>query len=112
MEHEDIIKIALRNIPNEFREDATQAGYIGLIEGLKNRNKVKSNLRGYLYRCVTNEMIKEVGQLHKPFALNSNLFSKLLKYKKLKGIQSNVLVNAELEKLLSVKQWSYSYNDE
>ena len=108
MQHEDIVTIASRHIPYEFREDAMQAGYIGLINGLRNKDKVKSNLRGYLYRCVTNEMIKEVSKLHRPFSLNNKLFVKLLKYKKLKGMGAAKLLDPELEQLLSIKQWSYT----
>lgn len=112
MQHEDIVVIAANHIPREFRDDAIQAGYIGLLNGLKNKSKVKSNFRGYLYRCVTNEMIKEVGKLHRPFALHSKLFVRLLKYKKLKGMGVNKLLDPELEQLLSIKQWSYTQHDE
>jgi DNA-directed RNA polymerase specialized sigma subunit len=108
MDHEDIICIALSHIPRDLKDDARQAGYIGLMQGLKNKNKVVSNFRGYLYRCVTNEIIKEMSKLYRPFSLNSKLFCKLLKYKKLRGIGANKLINNELEKLLQVKQWSYS----
>lgn len=108
MQHEDIIIIASRHVPYEFREDAIQAGYIGLLNGLRNKHNIKTNLRGYLYRCITNEMIKEVGKLHKPFALNSKLFVKLLKYKKLKGMGIKQLLNPQLEQLLSIRQWSYT----
>lgn len=99
-------------MPYEFRDDVVQAGYIGLLNGLRNKNKVRTNLRGYLYRCITNEMIKEVGKLHRPFSLNNKLFLKLLKYKKLKGIGANKLLEPELEHLLSIKQWSYSQDGE
>lgn len=107
MEYEDIVSIAASNMPYEFRDDAIQAGYIGLLNGLKNKDKVKTNLRGYLYRCVINEMIKELGKLHRPFSLNSKLFNRLLKYKKEKGMGLNKLFDPELEQLLSIKQWSY-----
>ena len=112
MEHEDIIGVAIKHIPEELREDARQAGYIGLMNGLKNKASVRTNLRGYLYRCVSNEMIREVAKLHKPFALSQNTFNQLLKYKKLKRFgkldQSTSKMDlGELEKLLRIKQWSF-----
>ncbi len=116
MEHEDIIGVAIKHIPEELREDARQAGYVGLINGLKNRSSVKSNLRGYLYRCVSNEMIREAAKLHRPFALNSNTFNQLLRYKKLKRFgrldESTSKMDLEqLERLLSIKQWSLDYHE-
>lgn len=111
MEHEDIIGVAIKHIPEELREDARQAGYIGLINGLKNRASVQTNLRGYLYKCISNEMIREAAKLYKPFALSSNTFNQLLKYKKLKRFdkQDNLTKMSidKLEKLLAIKQWSY-----
>ena len=115
MEHEDIIGVAIKHIPEEFREDARQAGYIGLLNGLRNRSSVRSNLRGYLYRCVSNEMIREAAKLHKPFSLSSNTFNQLLRYKKLKrfGRQDNSSKMSidELERLLRIKQWSYDEHE-
>jgi len=118
MDHEDIINVAIRHIPEGLREDARQAGYIGLLNGLKNKRTVRSNLRGYLYRCVTNEMIRELAKLHKPFALNSQVFNLLLKYKKLKRFGKEKLLGCnkmtieELEELLRIRQWSYDAHDE
>jgi len=108
MEHEDIIPVAANRLPSEFREDAMQAGYIGLMNGLKNTS-IKKNLRGYLYRCITNEMIREAAKLHKPFALSSGTFNQLLRYKKAKRfgqVKSFKMSVSELEKLLTIKQWS------
>ena len=116
MEYEDIIGVAIKHIPEELREDARQAGYIGLINGLKNKESVRSNLRGYLYRCISNEMIREVAKLHRPFALSQNTFNQLIRYKKLKRFgkldNSTKMSIDELERLLGVKQVSYDYNDE
>jgi len=112
MDHEDIISVAVRHMPEELRDDARQAGYIGLLNGLKNKRSVRSNLRGYLYRCITNEMIRELAKLHKPFALNSQVFNLLLKYKKLKRfgredlLSCNKMTVDELEELLRIRQWS------
>lgn len=112
MEYEDIIGVAAKHIPEEFREDARQAGYIGLMNGLKNIALVRINLRGYLYRCVSNEMIREAAKLHRPFALSSNTFNQLLKYKRLKRLgeldsSSSKMNLEELESLLRIKQLSY-----
>ena len=116
MEYEDIIGIAIKHIPEEIREDACQAGYIGLINGLKNREFIRTNIRGYLYRCVSNEIIRELAKLHRPFALSQNTFNQLLKYKKLKrfGKLDNLTKMSveELERLLRIKQWSYDQHDE
>lgn len=116
MEHEDIIGVAIKHIPEEFREDARQAGYIGLMNGLKNKSSIKTNLRGYLYKCITNEMIREAAKLHRPFALSQNTFNQLLKYKKLKRFckqnSSTKMSIEELERLLAIKQWSYDQYDE
>lgn len=116
MEHEDIIGVAIKHIPEELREDARQAGYIGLMNGLKNRSSVRTNLRGYLYRCIANEMIREAAKLHKPFALSQNVFNQLLKYKKLKRFgkldsSSSKMNLDELDKLLRIKQWSLDDNE-
>jgi len=117
MNHEDIINVAIRHIPEEFRDDARQAGYIGLLSGLKNKDAVRSNLRGYLYKCITNEMIREMAKLYRPFALKSKIFNLLLKYKKLKGLGKEKLLGcdkttiAELEELLRIRQWSYDKHD-
>ena len=115
MEHEDIIGVAIRHIPERLRDDARQAGYIGLINGLKNQRSVRTNLRGYLYRCVTNEMIREVAKLYQPFALSQNTFNQLLKYKKFKRFGKRINTSKmnidELENLLRVKQWSYDEHD-
>ena len=108
MEYEDIIAVAANRVPSELREDAMQAGYIGLINGLKNTS-IKQNLRGYLYKCVSNEMIREAAKLYRPFALSSGTFNQLLKYKKAKRfgqIKSFKMSVSELERLLTIKQWS------
>jgi len=111
MEHEDIIGVAVKHIPQELREDARQAGYIGLMNGLKNRALIQTNIRGYLYRCISNEMIREIAKLYRPFALSSNTFNQLLKYKKFKRfgkLDSLSKMNVEeLERLLRIKQLSY-----
>jgi len=112
MEHEDIVGVAARKLPRELREDAIQAGYVGLLNGLKNKDSIKTNLRGYLYRCVANEMIREAAKLHRPFSLNSSTFNQLLKYKKLKRFGKpvcNTMSVEELERILNVKQWSLDH---
>lgn len=82
-EYKDIINIALKNIPFELRDDARQAGYVGLLNGLASKTP-RNNQRGYLYRCAINEIIRELASLQRPFSLNRDIFCRLLKYRKLK----------------------------
>ena len=111
MEHEDIIDIAIVNVPREFRDDARQAGYVGLINGLRHLDGVE-NIRGYLYRCVQNEMIKEVAKLYTPFSVSPYMLNTLIKYKKLTRFNSvsfrkvNKMDISEIERILRIKQWS------
>jgi len=108
-QYKDIISLVLKHVPGEFREDAEQAGYVGLLNGLRHVDKAE-NTRGYLYRCVSNAVIKEIASLQRPFALNSDVFCKLLKYRKLKrfGLERKAKFNAmsmeQLERIMSSEQ--------
>lgn len=109
VEHEDIIGLVLKHVPCEFREDAQQAGYVGLLNGLKHADKA-DNTRGYLFKCVSNEILREVASLQRPFALNSDTFCRLLRYRKLKKLgkeylaKFNVLPIERLEQIMSSEQ--------
>jgi len=91
-EYNEIINIALLNVPWELRDDARQAGYLGLLNGLSS-NKKKTNKKGYLFRCVVNEIIRELASLQRPFSLNRDIFCKLIKYRKLKRYGQEHLIN-------------------
>jgi len=110
MEYENIINVAVKHVPVELIEDARQAGYVGLLKGLKS-SSISINNDGYLYRCARNEVMNEMARLHRPFALNFTIYNKLLKYKRLKrfnipGCFTKTSID-ELELLLLTKQRSY-----
>jgi len=111
MKYENIIDIATRYIPKDLKDDAKQAGYLGLLSGLKS-SSIHTNKFGYLYRCARNEIISEMGRLFKPFALNPTTYNELIKYKKLKRLNTlggfTKTSIEELELLLLIKQRSYN----
>ena len=87
-EYEDIVKCAVKNVPKHFLDDARQAGYLGILNGLK-----KNNSPGYLFRCARNEIIKELGELQKPFALNKDVFCKILAFRRMKAYSNDDIFN-------------------
>ena len=112
--YKEIINVALKNVPFEFMDDARQASYIGLLNGLTNKKPVR-NKKGYLYRCVVNEIIKELATLQRPFSLNRDVFCKLIKYRKLKRYgqehlaKFNTLPIKTLEHIMTSEQKSLLY---
>lgn len=111
-EYRTMIEKAANRMPLEYRDDAIQAGYLGLVKGLKNKDNVKSNFDGYLFRCIKNEIIKEIGSLHRPFSLNPKIFCSLVKYKHMKkyDLEGLALMDkasiVELEKIAKTTQRS------
>jgi len=107
-EYARIVSCALKNIPLEFIDDARQAGYVGILAGLSKLHTVKSNKDGFLYRCARNEILKELGRLHRPFSLSKDIFILYLKYKNMKDMGTEDLLNLsesrveQLEKLVGV----------
>lgn len=112
-EYRPMIEKAASRMPSEYRDDAIQAGYLGLVKGLQNKDNVKDNFDGYLFRCIKNEIIKEIGSLHRPFCLNPKIFCSLVKYKHMKkynleGIAALSKTSIdELEKLSKTTQRSF-----
>lgn len=105
-QYEFIVEAAVRNVPSEFRDDAHQSGYLGLLNGLKNKHRATININGYLYKCVLSQIIRDIGQLYRPFSLNKNIYNELLKYKKMKRLGIDDSINCGMEKIISTRQIS------
>ena len=81
-QYENLIRAALKNVPNHLRDDCYQAACVGLLKALEKKNVESS--RSYIYVCMKNEVLGEVARLNYPIALNKETFLRLCKYKKSK----------------------------
>jgi len=104
--HTEMINKAIKKVPARLREDAFQAGCVGLVKGLE-KSLDSSNPDGYVYTCIRNEVMKEVASLSPFYALDVRTLSQLLKLKKSKayGIEPaseglNTATVEQLEKIL------------
>lgn len=79
-----MINKAIRKVPNRLKEDAFQAGCVGLVVGLEKSNGA-NNPDGYVYTCIRNEVIRLMASLNEIYAIDTNTLMKLLKYKKHKA---------------------------
>lgn len=84
--HTDMINKAIRKVPARLRDDAFQAGCVGLVRGLeKSELYSHDNPDGYVYTCIRNEVMREIAALNPIYALDVRTFSELLKLKKAKA---------------------------
>jgi DNA-directed RNA polymerase specialized sigma subunit len=101
--HKTLIDKAIKKVPSRLRDDAFQAGCLGLLVGLRNLDKVE-NQDGYLYTCIRNAVMNEMASLHNIYCLDSRTLSNLAKYKKAKayGTRSEMKLATieQLEKIL------------
>ena len=104
-EHKEMINKAIRKVPSEMREDAFQAGCVGLVTGLKNSDKT-DNPDGYVYTCIRNEVLKLMASLNPYYALDVATLIKLLKYKRAKayGLEPEGLTTANIAQLEQILQ--------
>lgn len=84
-----------------MRDDAYQAGCVGLVVGLKEVSS-KNNPDGYLYRCVRNEVLKEMAVLNDVFALDTKTLLRLIKSREAKAYESEprIATVEEIEEIL------------
>lgn len=88
-----------------MREDAFQAGCVGLVVGLKESAKT-DNPDGYVYTCIRNEVLKMMASLNTFYALDVRTLLKLLKYKRAKayGLETDDLTTANIAQLEQILQ--------
>lgn len=82
--HKEMINKAIRKVPNRLRDDAFQAGCVGLIVGLKSAEGT-DNPDGYVYCCIRNEVLKLMASLNATYSLDVRTLTNLLKYKRAKA---------------------------
>jgi DNA-directed RNA polymerase specialized sigma subunit len=108
--HKEMINKAIRKVPTRLRDDAFQAGCVGLVVGLKS-SVGAINPDGYVYSCIRNEVLKLMASLNATYSLDVKTLTKLLKYKRAKAYgldpTSEGLTTAnikQMEKLLQHKR--------
>lgn len=84
-----------------MKDDAYQAGCVGLVLGLKESSN-KDNPDGYLFRCIRNEVLKEMATLHDVFALDTKTLLRLIKAKEARtyGHEPRTATVEEIEQIL------------
>lgn len=82
--HKDMINKAIRKVPTRLRDDAFQAGCVGLVVGLNSATGT-INPDGYIYRCIRNEVLKLMASLNATYSLDVRTLTNLLKYKRAKA---------------------------
>ncbi len=80
-----MINKAIRKVPARLRDDAFQAGCVGLLKGLGKVAYSDSNPDGYVYTCIRNEVMREVAALNPIYALDVKTLGELLKLKRTKA---------------------------
>lgn len=66
-EYEYLINKILRNVPSYIRDDCYQAACLGLLKAKAKENEhAVEFFKAYAYRCMQNEVTKEVAKLHGP----------------------------------------------
>lgn len=93
-EYEYLIDRILRKVPEYLRDDCYQAAYLGLLKAKARQLSNKGSgpiqfFKAYAYRCMQNEVTKEVAQLHGSghgaFSLDKTTFLLYCEYKRRKS---------------------------
>lgn len=111
-QYEPLIRKILSEVPRDIRDDCYQAAIIGLLKAEKKKDKVKF-YNSYVFRCMKNEVIKEIANLKGPgnglFCLDKITFLLLSKYKRMKYTGEDISQlnlsegrQRDLDKLLSL----------
>lgn len=66
LDHAKIVKVATRDVPARFRDDAVQASYLGILKGI---GREAENPAGYLYKCARHEVIELLAALSFPMRI-------------------------------------------
>jgi DNA-directed RNA polymerase specialized sigma subunit len=106
-----MINTAIRKVPTRLKEDAFQAGCVGLVIGLKNSPST-SNPDGYVYKCIRSEVFKELAALNGIYSLDAQILINLMKYKRARAYgqdptkELGAATIKQLEKIINTKGWS------
>jgi len=118
-DYEYLINKILSKVPKYIRDDCYQAACIGLLKAKEKEHSVKF-FKSYVYRCMQNEVTKEVAKLHGPgnglFALDKTTFLLFCEYQRRKNNDGDIedmgLSNNRIETFEAlIDSDRYSYQD-
>jgi DNA-directed RNA polymerase specialized sigma subunit len=92
-EYEYLINKILSKVPSYIRDDCYQAACMGLLKAKEREHSVEF-FKSYAYRCMQNEVTKEVAKLHGSgnglFTLDKTTFLLFCEYKRRKSRDASI----------------------